>query len=114
MNDVTKVNGTAVAKDPGISIDLDEPVQAHGEEVKQLVFRKPTADDLMSMGDEFPINIDWNTGIASVAPATMAKMMSRLAAVPPSTIKAMSAKDFSTAAHRLMFFFVPGSQSMPS
>jgi hypothetical protein len=39
-------------------------------------------------------------------------MMSVLAAVPPSTIKALSAKDWSTCAHALMSFFPPGQQAM--
>jgi hypothetical protein len=39
-------------------------------------------------------------------------VMSTLAAVPPSTIKAMSGKDFTTCAFALQSFFVPGAQAM--
>jgi hypothetical protein len=95
-----------------IVIDLVTPVQAHGEMLKQMKFRRPTGGDIMEMGNGYPININWETGQVTPNPAVMGAMMARLATVPPSTIKALDAEDWSTCAHALMGFFPPGAQAM--
>jgi hypothetical protein len=95
-----------------IVIDLTTPVQAHGEMIKQMKFRRPTGGDIMAMSDGYPININWTTGAVTPNPPVMGAMMSVLAAVPPSTIKALEAEDWSTCAHALMGFFPPGAQAM--
>ena len=95
-----------------IVIDLETPVMAHGEMVKQLKFRRPTGGDIMALGDNYPIHIEWSTGLIRPNPPAMGDMMSALAAVPPSTIKALDAEDWSTCAHALMGFFPPGAQAM--
>ena len=94
------------ADSQGLIIKLQKAVQAHGETVKELTFRRPTGGDLMLMSD-WPITIDYNTGRVSPNPAIMGEMMSKLAGVPPSTIRQIEAQDWSTCAHRLMGFFVP-------
>jgi len=95
-----------------IVIELTTPVQAHGEMVKKLVFRRPTGGDIMAMGSGYPIVQDWRIGAIAVNPAVMGEMMSILAAVPPSTIKALDSEDWSTCAHALIRFFPPGPQAM--
>jgi Phage tail assembly chaperone proteins, E, or 41 or 14 len=95
-----------------IVIDLVTPVQAHGEEIKQLKFRRPTGGDIMSLGEGYPIIINWQTGQVTPNPKVMGEMMSTLASVPPSTIRALDAEDWSTCAHALMGFFPPGAQAM--
>jgi hypothetical protein len=95
-----------------VTIDLGTPVMAHGEMVKKLTFRRPTGGDIMGMGDGYPINIDWVSGRITPNPPVMGHMMSILATVPPSTIKALDAEDWSTCAHALMGFFPPGVQAM--
>jgi hypothetical protein len=85
---------------------------AHGDMIKKITFRRPTGGDIMEMGEGYPINIDWETGVVRPNPVVMGMMMSRLAEVPPSTIKAMDAIDWSTCAHALMGFFPPGAQAM--
>jgi hypothetical protein len=95
-----------------ITIDLTTPVQAHGDMIKKITFRRPTGGDIMGLGDGYPININWQTGQISVNPPIMGQMMSVLAAVPPSTIRALDSEDWSTCAHALMAFFPPGSQAM--
>jgi hypothetical protein len=102
------------ARPKEITIKLTTPVQAHGEMVKSLTFRRPTGGDIMAMGDGYPINIDWNTGRITPNPAVMGAMMSTLAVVPPSTIKALDAEDWATCAHVLMGFFPPGAQATQS
>jgi Phage tail assembly chaperone proteins, E, or 41 or 14 len=95
-----------------ITIKLRKPVSAHGDMVKELTFREPTGADIMSLGDEYPITIDWTTGIIKINPAPMGTIMSLLAAVPPSTIRMLKARDWSTCAHALMGFFPPDEQAM--
>jgi len=95
-----------------VTIELGTAVQANGEMVKKLTFRRPTGGDIMSLGDDYPIHIDWASGQIRPNPPAMGQMMSLLAQVPPSTIKALDSEDWSTCAHRLMAFFPPGSQAM--
>jgi hypothetical protein len=100
------------AETTDIVINLKKPVMANGEMVKSLTFREPTGGDMLMIGERWPVNIDWSTGVVTPNPEIMGNVMSTLAAVPPSTIKAMRAKDFSTCAHALMGFFVPDAQAM--
>ena len=95
-----------------ITIELTTAVQAHGDMVKKLVFKRPTGADIMAMEGGYPVVINWQTGQVTPNPPVMGQMMSLLAQVPPSTIKALDAEDFATCAHALMGFFVPGSQAM--
>ena len=95
-----------------IPIELNTAVQAHGDMVKKLVFKRPTGADIMAMEGGYPVVINWQTGQVTPNPPVMGQMMSLLAQVPPSTIKALDAEDFATCAHALMGFFVPGSQAM--
>jgi hypothetical protein len=95
-----------------ITIKLRKPVMANGEMVKQLVFREPTGNDMTQIGERWPVHIEWQTGDVTPNPLVMANVMSTLAGVPPSTIKALGGKDFSTCAHSLMSFFVPDAQAM--
>jgi hypothetical protein len=96
-----------------IVIDLEVPVMAHGEMIKQIKFRRPTAKDVMSIGNAYPIHIDWTTGEVRPNPPAMGEMMVILAAVPPPTINAMDIEDFATCSFALMGFFPPGKQGMP-
>ena len=96
-----------------VVIELTTPVQANGEMIKKITFRRPTGGDIMGLvSGGYPINIDWQTGRVTPNPPVMGEMMSVLAAVPPSTIKALDAEDWSTCAHALMGFFPPGAQAM--
>jgi|GEM_PF-1673335 len=65
-------------------IKLEEPVEAHGEEIKQLTIRKPKGKDLMSL----PLTIE---GTALTLPTR--ELASALAEVPPSTIDDLCAED---------------------
>jgi len=95
-----------------VVIELGQAVMANGEMIKKLTFRRPTGGDIMGLGDDYPIHIDWASGQIRPNPPAMGAMMSLLAQVPPSTIKALDAEDWSTCAHALMAFFPPGSQAM--
>jgi hypothetical protein len=109
-----EANGEKVAAAPSsdVNVDLNTAVMANGEMVKKLTFHEPTGNDMMQIGERWPVNIDWQSGEVTPNPLVMANVMAQLAAVPPSTIKMMKGKDFSTCAHALMGFFVPAAQAM--
>jgi hypothetical protein len=102
----------AAAPSTDVVIELKKPIMANGEMVKKLTFREPTGGDMVQIGEKWPVNIDWQTGVVTPNPENMAGVMSVLAAVPPSTIKSLKGKDFSTCAFALMGFFVPDAQAM--
>jgi hypothetical protein len=106
----------AAAKPPKIPkeivIDLEVPVMAHGEKIDKLVFRMPTGGDLMTLGATgWPVQFNYLGHALPNAPV-MGEMMSALAAVPLSTIKALTMRDFATCAFALMVFFAPRDQWM--
>jgi hypothetical protein len=105
--DPKKVNGAEVSTD--LVIPLRKKVIAHGEEIGELKFREPTAGDIEICGT--PVMIDFLTGEQpkmTFETKAMFAMMSRLAGVPPSTIKALHPKDWGYAALALAHrFFIP-------
>jgi|SRR4029077_930455 hypothetical protein len=99
------VNGAEVSE---IVVSLRKPVIAHGEEVKELRFREPTAGDIERCGN--PVNIEFNEDgkpKMTFNEKAMSAMMSQLATVPTSTIKMMNTRDWNTAAWNLASFFMP-------
>jgi hypothetical protein len=99
----------ASEQDPkDIVVELTSSVQAHGETINKLIFRRPTGGDLMALGDGWPININYQTGTITPNAPVMGMMMAQLASVPPSTIKNLSSDDWATCAWQLMRFFTPG------
>jgi Phage tail assembly chaperone proteins, E, or 41 or 14 len=101
---VSQVNGAGA----GFVISLRRPVSAHGDEIKELKFREPTAGDIEICGN--PVNIDFVPGETpklSFNSKSMSAMMSTLASVPPSTIRQLHTRDWNTAAWNLASFFMP-------
>lgn len=107
----TQANGEALNGAPSsdLVIPLRKAVIAHGDEVKELKFREPTAADIEVCGT--PVMIDFlasDTPKMTFETKAMFAMMSRLAAVPPSTIRSMHPKDWNGAAMALAYrFFIP-------
>lgn len=83
-------------------VKLAKPVQAHGEPVDTLRFREPTGADIAKVG--FPMSFGAD-GSATFDGPKMSAMMAALADVPPSTIKALSARDWVACAAVLGPFF---------
>lgn len=93
--------------DEPLKFPLTKPIDAHGEEVSELTFRAPTALDLIEVG--CPVRIDMGGDAPTIHhdERRFATMMSRLAAVPPSSIARMDHRDFIEAEHVLTPFFMP-------
>jgi hypothetical protein len=99
-----QANGAEVSD---LVVQLRKPVVAHGDEVRELTFREPTAADIEACGS--PILFDpfapEGTPKAKIEHRNMFAMMSRLAGVPPSTIKMMNTRDWEYAANVLAYRF---------
>jgi hypothetical protein len=65
----------------------------------------------MQLGESWPVRIDYQWGQIVPNPSSMGALMSILAAVPPSTIKALAGDDFPTCAQALTRFFLPRVQA---
>ena len=94
-----------------ITVPLKRAIQAHGATVKELKFREPTGADIEACG--VPVQFTWvasedGGGVQVTYNAkAMTAMMSLLAAVPPSSIKMLYARDWITCAMALQSFFLP-------
>jgi hypothetical protein len=74
-------------------------------ETTELELREPTVDDVADIGYPFlVINSDNGTAI-QLQPKVVLKYTSRLAGVPPSTLKALSLSDLSKLQEAVMGFF---------
>lgn len=94
--------------DGPLKIFLRKAIPANGEDVMELTFREPTGGDIDQVGN--PVLLDLFSGETvkiSFDARIMTNMMSRLAAVPPSSIRKMHPKDWNTAAYSLVNFFTP-------
>lgn len=100
-----KVNGAAGGP---LVMALRKPIQANGEEVNELKFREPTGGDIEQAGN--PVIIDMfsaDTVKLTFDEKKMTAMMSRLAAVPPSSVRQLHPKDWNSIAWQLVHFFTP-------
>lgn len=103
----TVVAENDVAADNSVKYKLPYKVQAHGEEVDTLTFREPTGSDIVSNGN--PVRVGEDSSWVMDSPS-MERHMSALAAVPPSTIKQLKAKEWNGIAFMLFYrFFTPGA-----
>ncbi len=86
---------------PDTIVQLSKPISAHGEEVTSLTLREPTGKDVKECGVPFGIE----GGGVVLQPAPAAKLISRLAGIPSSSVDALSAPDFLTLANTVIGFF---------
>lgn len=86
---------------------LSKPIQAHGEELRELHWREPMGVDIEMAGN--PVYLDFSGSAPSITfnEKKMANMMSRLCGLPPSSIRQLTAKDWNAVAWKLFKFFTP-------
>jgi hypothetical protein len=84
-------------------LPLRKPIIAHGDKVEEITFREPTGGDIEAIGVPVGLNLQ-------IDGPTMTAMMAHLARVPPSAIRMMHAKDWSTGSYMLVGFFVPDAR----
>lgn len=89
---------------------LSKPIPAHAEEIDQIELRAPTPEDVMQVG--LPTLLvpgsDGESVCVEVRVPVVAKYISRLGKVPPSTVKAMQLSDFEKCIGAVMGFFNSG------
>lgn len=93
--------------DHALTITLSTPVMAHGEEIDCLVLRQPTTADLIDLGQ--PMRLLPGNGMedpaVEVRMNVVANYVARLAAIPLSSVKALSLGDFGRATQAVLGFF---------
>jgi len=92
-----------------ITIELKKPVTAHGKEITRIVCRRPTAGDIMDVGNPVHLSFreDNKTPEISFNDKRMGAMIALLGGVPPSTVKQLAPRDFVSACWALQSFFLP-------
>ncbi|WP_163371079.1 phage tail assembly protein [Endozoicomonas acroporae] len=75
-----------------LRLELDEPVSAHDETLSVLELRQPKGGDLMDLAVAMPEGMDEN-GAGGRMNLPTVEFASKLANVPPATIRNLSAKD---------------------
>ena len=93
-----------------VMIVLSKPITAHGEEVDQITLRQPTTADLIDLGQ--PMRLLPGNGLDEAAIEVrmnvVANYVARLAAIPLSSVKALSLSDFGKATQAVLGFFGDG------
>ena len=86
---------------------LSKPIQAHGEEIKILKWREPTGGDIERAGNPVQLDFSGENPTMTFNERKMAAMISTLTAIPPSSVRQLTAKDWNAIAWRLFRFFTP-------
>ena len=92
------------------TVQLQAPVQAHGEEVATLTFREPTTKDVMELG-QCTLLIPSSDGTSvdiEVRTKLVGQYIVRLCGVPMSTVHSLSLQDFNRCQAVVMGFFGSG------
>ena len=92
-----------------VTVKLSKPVTAHGEEVGELNFREPLTKDVIELGLPTLIVVgdDGGSGV-EVRTKVVARYITRLAAVPMTTVEALALKDYNACSAAVIGFFGTG------
>lgn len=94
---------------------LKKALAAHGEELKALTLREPTGEDLMETGYPYLI-VTGDSGSEGVElrPKIIGKWVSKLAGIPPSSVKKIGFADLQGLQGVIMGFFGQGQKEEKS
>lgn len=96
-------------------VELSKPIAVEGDQVSSLELRDPTVEDVMEIGYPFLVMEGGDDGTAvQLRPKTIMKYVSRLAAVPPSSLKTISLGDLSKLQTVVMGFFGDEAETTPT
>lgn len=84
-----------------MKIKLTKPILRGDEEITELDLREPDAGDVMACG--YPLSI--GDGVATPDAVAVGKLIARLSALPPSSIKQLNLVDFNEAMGVVLGFF---------
>lgn len=88
---------------PDVKVALSRPIQAHGEELRELTMREPTGKDLRIVGLPYTMKGE----DISIDADRIARMAVQLCAIPLSSVDQLSAVDFQAVVTAIMGFFQP-------
>lgn len=90
-----------------LTIVLSAPIVAHGQQIDRLTLRAPTTADLIDLGQPMRLLPGSGTDEAAidVRMNIVAQYVVRLAAIPLSSVKALSLGDFGKATQLVLGFF---------
>lgn len=88
-----------------MKITLSKAITAHGADVTELELREPTGKDVQELGFPYIVLMNGDDQALQIQVKTVGKYVSRLAAVPPSSIDQLSAGDLSALAGAVLSFF---------
>jgi len=95
-----------------VIIELKTPITAHGELRSQIEMRDPTPADVELCG--YPIK-GLAGGGGGPDPTAISALIARLGNIPPSSVKALSMRDWNSCMAGLMRFFgEPEEEDSPS
>lgn len=83
---------------------LSEPIQAHGEELKELLVRRPTPEECRAIR-ALPYVLTEN-GLPVVEIEAACKYMAVCCAIPPSSVNQLDLYDLNQLAWKIVGFFV--------
>jgi len=84
-------------------LQLTKPITAHGEPVHVIEFSDPTGKDVRELGYPYQMNQD---GSVKLLAPVVAKYITRLGQIPPSSVDDMSPADLNAAAWVVAGFFL--------
>ncbi len=92
------------------TVQLSKPIMAHGEEVSSITMREPVPKDLMELGSPMLMipSADGKTAGIEIRTAVVARYISRLAAIPMSSVESMSVADFTACQGAITPFLLSG------
>lgn len=85
-----------------VKLILSAPIQAHGEEVRELSFRELTSKDIRTLGFPFTTNKEGQTVIEA---GVIGRYIVALAGIPTSSVDQMRPSDFMKAMEIVSGFF---------
>lgn len=99
-----------------LTLTLTTPVTAHGAEIDRITLRQPTTADLIELGQ--PMRLLPGNGMdepaIDIRMNVVAHYVARLAAIPLSSVKALSLSDFGRATQAVLGFFGEGDTATTS
>ena len=84
-----------------VTIPLKKKITAHGAEITSITLREPEGEDVELCG--YPLAIDGSRVIPQAA--SVSKLISRLAGIPPSSVKRLGMADYNAAMGAVLGFF---------
>ena len=93
-----------------ITIPLSKTITAHGKQIDEITLRLPEPEDVMEEGVPSLIipSADGKSAGIEVRAKVVGRYISRLGAIPMSSVKAMSFADFNRCMNAVMGFFSDG------